>query len=292
MLIAFLFSARQALDLKIMLVNRVHKPYFCTICKKTAGVKVCKCQKVFYCSRNCQKIDWTTHRENCCTKLQANRSASNNNNNNCASSSSCANNSLSLQENFNVSVLQAHDDEEHNTAAIREGQKQYDPTPLQYQQSDAIYSHSENFSTANLTVNDFDENLFNLMSAVVDEGTEEEFLRSLNIRADELLSAYSLEGNNFVPTTTSTQVLKEYMPVENTFVDDQLSEKLFEQIHCKRSYDFKPETQQLLKETKENLEKELSLFCESQHLADDMQLNSQNPKYVNHTTVQDNNTMR
>lgn len=277
-----------------MLVNRVHKPYFCKICKKTAGVKVCKCQKVFYCSRNCQKIDWTTHREDCCSKLLEHHPSSTNN---CASSSSCANNSLSLQENYIVgttSVLQTHDDdeEEHNTAAIREGRKQYDPTPLQYQQNDAIYSHIENCTTEPTTTNlavEFDENLFNLMSSVVDEGTEEEFLKSLNIRADELLSAYSLETDNTIP---STQVLKEYMPVEDNFVDDQLNEKLLEQIHRKRSYEFKPETQRLLKETKENLEKELSLFCESQQLADDMQLSSQNPKYVNHTTVQDNITMR
>lgn len=302
----WLFSAQKALILKIMLVNRVHKPYFCKICKKTAGVKVCKCQKVFYCSRNCQKIDWTTHREDCCSKLLENHTSTTNQ---CASNSSCANNSLSLQENYFVgttTVLQTHDDE-HNTAAIREGRKQYDPTPLQYQQSDAIYSHSENCTaeppttttTDNLALSecDFDENLFNLMSAVVDEGTEEEFLKSLNIRADELLSAYSLESdNNLVPsttTTTSTQVLKQYMPVdEDNFVDDQLSEKLLEQNYRKRSYEFKPETQRLLKETKENLEKELSLFCESQQFADDMQLNSQNPKYVNHTTVQDNITMR
>lgn len=252
-----------------MLVNRVHKPYLCKICKKTTGVKICKCQKAFYCSRNCQKIDWNSHRSDCYFKLVeypvAQNTATTINNNNEAS---CASHS---------SMHQTHS---HETAAIREGRKEYDPTPLQYQQSNATYSHNLSCTTATIAsaVNDFDENLFNLMSAVVDESTDE-FLKNLNLRTDDFLSAYSLDSEN---VTTAPHIFKEYVPIEGTLEQDQLSDKIFDQ----------PENQQLLQETKDNLEKELSLFRESQQLINTMQISSANPKYVNHATVQDNIMMR
>lgn len=272
-----------------MLVNRVHKPYLCKICKKASGVKVCKCQKAFYCSRSCQKIDWTDHRTDCCFKLveypaaQNTTSAINNNSNHI--DSPCASNLSSPSVQQHSSNTQIHAE---NTAAIREGRKEYDPTPLQYQQHNAIYTHNDDCTTAAIdsnAVNDFDENLFNLMSSVVDESTEEEILKNLNIRADDLLSTYSLDTEN-VATIAPNAHFRSYVPISTLDTDDQLSDKLFDQLQQR---DFQPN---LVQETKENLEKELSLFRESQQLVNTMQLNTSNPKYVNHTTVQDNITMR
>lgn len=270
-----------------MLVNRVHKPYFCKICKKASGVKVCKCQKAFYCSRNCQKIDWTTHRTDCCYKLVeypvAQNTTSNINNDNV--DFSCASSLSSPLVQQHSSNAQIHIE---NTDAIREGRREYDPTPLQYQQTSVIYSHSHECTTITTNsnaVNDLDENLFNLMSSVVDESTEEEFLKNLNIRADDLLSTYSLDTEN-VATIAPNIHFRSYVPISTLDTDDQLSDKLFDQLQQR---DFQPN---LVQETKENLEKELSLFRESQQLVNTMQLNTSNPKYVNHTTVQDSISMR
>jgi hypothetical protein len=177
---------------------------------------------------------------------------------------------------------------EANTAAIREGRKHYDPTPLQYQQDNAIFTYIDDLNTAatdSNAVTDFDENLFNLMSSVVDESTEEEFLKNLNIRADDLLSTYSLDTEN-VATIAPNIHFRSYVPIPTLDTDDQLSDKLFDQLQQR---EFQPN---LVQETKENLEKELSLFRESQQLVNTMQLDTSNPKYVNHTTVQDNITMR
>lgn len=280
-----------------MLVNRVRKPHYCKICKKTAGIKVCKCQKVFYCSKNCQKIDWIVHKDDCFAKLKEHHKSSNID---ISSSTNHNGKKLSEEVNYTNAATSVHTLLcEQNTSAT--GQKHYDPTPLQYQQTNDIYTHNQllpiETTTFDAAVSDFDENLFNIISEV-DSGTEEELLKSLNIHEDELLQAYSLNnGNNVVKPSivTSSQVIKDYVPFEENLncVDDQLNEKLLDQIHRKLSYEFRPETQLLLKETKENLEKELSLFCENQQLAvGNMHLSTENPKYINHTFVQDNIKMR
>jgi hypothetical protein len=42
--------------------NRIYKSYLCKICGVTKGVRLCKCKKAFYCSKNCQLVDWKTHK--------------------------------------------------------------------------------------------------------------------------------------------------------------------------------------------------------------------------------------
>ena len=44
-------------------INTVHA---CNVCDSETNLKRCaRCKKVAYCSRNCQKKDWKTHREKC-----------------------------------------------------------------------------------------------------------------------------------------------------------------------------------------------------------------------------------
>lgn len=274
-----------------MLVNRVHKPYLCKICKKTAGVKACKCQKAFYCSKICQKVDWSLHRKDCCFIFvdhpggkKTSTTINSTNNTPCASSTLSLPSSVQQHE----SNLQIPD---QNTNAVREGRKEYDPTPLQYQHNDSVYSYNDEGTagvSSAVNENELDENLFSLMSKIVDQRTEEEFLKNLNIRADEFLAAYSLDNVNV--QASASQIFKEYVPIENVEpVDDQITDRLFEQL---QQEEFQPEAQQLLQETKDSLEKELSLLLESQQNLNTMQLSPPNPKYVNHTTVQDNTIMR
>ena len=46
-------------------MNKIHKNY-CKICHSTKGLKSCsKCKRILYCSKNCQKIDWRTHKSEC-----------------------------------------------------------------------------------------------------------------------------------------------------------------------------------------------------------------------------------
>lgn len=48
-----------------MNVNRIHKSYICKMCGVTKGVRQCKCQRVFYCSKDCQLVDWKAHKSDC-----------------------------------------------------------------------------------------------------------------------------------------------------------------------------------------------------------------------------------
>lgn len=337
-----------------MLVNRVHKPYLCKICKKGTGVKVCKCQKAFYCSRNCQKIDWNVHKTDCCYKItdhhtiiseaHASRAQQTHvdrkiiTSNNCADPNYFENNNNNNRNNNNNNndgeeeekIFLQRQQQYHNSdittysnnlqqthrsgvgsnisnhiVALNRGRREYDPTPLQYQQqphvtyTDDVLTHTTTLgqsssSSTSAAVDDFEENLFNslMYSVVNDESAEQEILKNLNIRADDLLSTYTLDSD--ISATLSAQALKEYVPHSET--DDQtLSDKIFDQIQCQENFESRPETQKLLKETKETLEKELSLFRESNlHEIDTatMQLGSTNPKYVTHTKVQDNFSMR
>lgn len=213
---------------------------------------MCKCQKAYYCSKNCQKIDWKSHKSDC-YKLVEHPSAS----------KTFPNNGLITS---NIAANQSDERE----------RRQYDPTLLQYQQP--IITNT-NTITPTATVNDFDENLFNSLMFSVDESTEREILKNLNIRADELLVACNLDSDN----SSSEQIF---------------DEKIFDQIDESESFEYKLEKQQLLKETRDNLEKELTLFREinlhePQHQLDDdsssemMKISQTNPKYINHARLDD-----
>ncbi|KAL7023608.1 hypothetical protein ACKWTF_012704 [Chironomus riparius] len=316
-----------------MLINRVHKSYMCKICNKSTGIKICKCQRAFYCSKNCQKVDWNAHRTDCCFKLvdyhstqktsgeslncdshtidfnstEPNNVIANNNNND-----------IFLQQNNGSDIIHVkhpltlmQEGKELNLRTLERGGREYDPTPLQYQQPHATTYTDESTTTSinspqsytsnNTVVDDFEENLFNsLMYSVVDESTEQEILKNLNIRTDDLLATYTLD--NDITSSLTSQTFKEYVP--NSQSEEQLlSDKIFDQIQSQESFEFRPETQQLLRETKENLEKELSLFRENQFhetqqivsetsSIDKMQLGSTNQKHVNHATTPDYNLMR
>lgn len=285
-----------------MQTNRVHKTYLCKICSKASGVKSCKCQKVFYCSRNCQKIDWNTHKTDCCFKLVdypkqpqeshaigcldqniINVGTNNNNEEVFLQNSNCS-------DIYHVKHPPTHDD---SNTLERQGRK-YDPTPLQYQQPHAttytctattttITPLPPNTSSNTAVVDDFDENLFNsLMYSVVDESTEQEILKNLNIRAEDLLATYPLD--NDITSSFVSENLKEYVPICE---EQSFSEKIFEPTSS--------ETQQMLRETKANLEKELLLLRENQayetklnsSTIDKMQFDIPNQKQVSHAAATD-----
>jgi hypothetical protein len=289
-----------------MFVNRIHKPYHCRICKKATGVKACKCQRAYYCSRNCQKIDWNEHKSNCHFKLTElyttihddNRKSSTDPNN------SSANEILLQQQQQQQQQQQPYSSpdimstlvQQQHYALARE-RREYDPTPLQYQQQPhdtytentftTTPTHSNSTSSASAAVDEFEENLFNslMYSVVNDDGAEQEILKNLNIRADDLLATYSLDSD--ISSSLDGGAQSEY-------AEESVEQTLDDKIFTQETYEFKPETQRLLAETKETLEKELSLFRENnlQDSNNAMQLGTTNPKYVTHTRVQDNNTTR
>lgn len=260
-----------------MLVNRIHKPYICRICGNATGIKICKCQRAFYCSKSCQKIDWKSHKSDC-YKLVEHPSTSRNLNfadNHLVESNQSSNGQEVLQhQQFSDTQIQAND--------IRERQ-QYDP-PLHRENA------ATNTSMLPTTVDDFEENLLNSLMYSVDESTEQEILRNLNIRADELLSVCNLNCEN-------SSSLDDQQPFAGTELFD---EQLFEQIQQSESFDYQPSAQQLLQDTRNDLEKELLMFREinlheskvnlvgdERTSADIMQLSQTNPKYINHAKLDD-----
>jgi len=139
------------------------------------------------------------------------------------------------------------------------------------------------------TIEDFGENLLNSLMYSVDEGTEKEILKNLDISEEELLTSINLDAE------TEDQSLRDYQPFA---VNDQsFDEKIFERIQRQESFEYKPE----YKETRDKLEKELSLFREinlhepQQQLSGDnldagseiMQISPSNPKYINHSKLDD-----
>lgn len=275
-----------------MLVNRVHKPYLCRICGNASGIKVCKCQKAYYCSKNCQKIDWKAHKSDCYQIVDhPNMSKHSPHNSNFVPSIELTSQSLRReQQQILESPAPPHVYIQPELCA-REG-RSYDPTLLQYQQSPVA---SNTKTTDESTTEDFEENLFNSLMYSVDESTEKEILKNLNIREDELLRVYNLDNGN-----SSSVDVQDYQ----TFAaneDQSFDEKIFEKIQRQPSYEYKPETQKLLKETRDNLEKELSLFREinlhdPQHIMNEeelgensemMQISPNNPKYINHARLDD-----
>lgn len=253
-----------------MLVNRVHKPHICRICGNGIGIKVCKCQRAFYCSKNCQKIDWKDHKSDCYKIIDPPKARFANSSS--ISPVKCASES-SQQQIYAPS----------QTAQLSRERKQYDPTPLQYQ-----HNSLDTHTTAATKIEDFEENLLNSLLHSVNESTEREILNSLNI-TDELLKSYNLDTDS----TSSYDELnsQKYQPTDQPF-----DGKFFEQIQ--ESYEYIPE----YKETRDILEKELTLFREINlhepqqqlgeekdlHVASDiMQISSNNPKFINHAKLDD-----
>lgn len=144
---------------------------------------------------------------------------------------------------------------------------------MQYQHQPLV----ETNTTTSSAIDDFEENLLNSLMYGVDEGTEQEILKNLNITADELLAACNLD--------TETSSIN-----EQNATDDQL----FEEIQRRKSFEYKPEYQ----ETRDKLEKELSHFrdinlhepqqqLEEENPSDEIMITSQNPKYINHAKLDD-----
>lgn len=265
-----------------MLVNRVHKPYSCRICGNAVGIKVCKCQKAYYCSKNCQKIDWKVHKSDCYKLVDL------------PSSSKHLPNINSSPIASKISANQLHrqnDSESHvppkQEEVSRAGQ-QYGGAAMQYQQQ----SIATNTTTSSSTIEEFGE-IFNTLMYSVDESTEKEILKNLDITEEELLKSINLDAEN--SSSFDEQTLREYQPF--TADNQSFDEKIFERIQRQESFEFKPE----YKETRDNLEKELSLFREinlhepQQQLGREnidagsniMQISSNNPKYINHAKLDD-----
>lgn len=267
-----------------MLVNRVHKPhkpFSCKICGNAVGIKVCKCQKAYYCSKNCQKIDWKAHKSDCYKIVDHPKSTKQ-----FASSSiptNIENNQQVLHQHQQQSFIPPQQDEQ-----AREG-RQYDPTPLQYQQPSSISTNT----SAPTTIEDFEENLFNSLMNSVEESSEREILENLSL-TDELLKSYNLDTDS--SSSFDDQNTKDYQQQYVASEDQSFDEKIFQQIQ--QSFECQPE----YKETRENLEKELSLFREinlhepQQQLEEEdsnsssnmTQISSNNnPKYINHAKLDD-----
>lgn len=257
-----------------MLVNRVHKPYACRICGNAVGIKVCKCQKAYYCSKNCQKIDWKMHKSDCYQIVDHPKTSGKQMTEAMASK---VPSELSQQQNL---VMNAQTQE-----SSAQARRQYDPTPLQYMQQAPV---STNTSAPQSSIEDFEENLFNSLMYSVDESTEREILENLNI-SDEILATYSLVAEN---SSFDDQ------PQADITDDQAFGERIFEQLQRRKSYEQKPE----YKEARDDLEKELLHFREinlhepQQQLDDSdssnassnmMQLSSNNPKYINHAKLDD-----
>lgn len=261
-----------------MLVNRVHKPYACRICGNAVGIKVCKCQKAYYCSKNCQKIDWKMHKSDCYQMVEHPKTSGK------QMTTAMTSNVQSQPSQQQQSLVTNAQSQEPSVQARR----QYDPTPLQYMQQ---APDSTTTSAPQSSIEDFEENLFNSLMYSVDESTEREILENLNI-SDEILATYSLVADNasFEDQSISQPDIAE---------DQAFGERIFEQIQRRQSYEQKPE----YKEARDDLEKELLHFREinlhepQQQLDDSdsssnasgsmMQLTSNNPKYINHAKLDD-----
>jgi endogenous inhibitor of DNA gyrase (YacG/DUF329 family) len=269
-----------------MLVNRVHKPhksFSCRICGNAVEIKVCKCQKAYYCSKNCQKIDWKSHKSDCYKIIEHPKSTKQ-----FASNGSIATSSDKSQQMLHQYQQQSFAPSHQNELA-REG-RQYDPTPLQYQQPLPL---STNTSAPSTTIEDFEENLFNSLMNSAGESSEREILENLNI-TDELLKSYNLDTDSSSSFDDQNQKNEQYSAGE----DQSFDEKILAQIERHQSFECQPE----YKETLDKLEKELSLFREinlhepqhqlegedSNSSSDMTQISSnQNPKYINHAKLDD-----
>ncbi|CAO1429456.1 unnamed protein product [Diamesa serratosioi] len=209
-----------------MLVNKIHKSYLCKMCGISHGVKVCKCQKAYYCSKNCQKIDWKSHKSDCYKPVTIghNRNVTNNNNIN--------------NNNF--------------------------ATPMHQ----------------------------------LDESNENQILDSLSLRADSLLTQIPFGLNTSNSTSLDFRELNEQQPNIDKTTEQSFEEQFFQEIQRKNSFEFKPETQKLLQETRNDLEHELLLLQESHNselsledsnsrmsTSSTMHLNSE--KFMNKTNLDD-----
>lgn len=268
------------------------------MCGISHGVKVCKCQKAYYCSKNCQKIDWKSHKSDCYKPVTIghNRNAMNNNNNN----------NISNNDNFATPMHQCNHDrndvlpiqsQQEFPMNVREG-RQYDPTPMEYQQPTTTIT---NFipSETETTVDDIDEEnlFFNNLMYTVDESNENQILDSLSLRADTLLTQIPYGLNTDNSTSLDFRELNEQQSKSVNITQQSFEDQFFKDIERKNSFEFKPETQKLLQETRKDLEHELLLLQESHNsdLSEDsnsrmstsstMHMNSE--KFMNKTNLDD-----
>lgn len=243
-----------------MLVNRVHKPFHCKICGSTSQIKVCKCQKVFYCSRNCQRIDWKTHKSDCYNVVDI-------------PSTHRAFNTFSVPSNNDPmisgsqQVSSGHFQQEHSCA--RAGQHESQTTQYQHMlDTNTNNSKTETQPCSNTTTtSEFEENLFNSLLFTVDEGTEREILKNLDIGDEDLLKVCQLDVDSsfsFEEQSNTEAICGETGICDDSRNNQQptFDDEILEAIQRKKSFEYQPESQRLLKETRENLEKELSMFRE------------------------------
>lgn len=231
-----------------MLVNRIHKPFHCRICGSTSQIKVCKCQKAYYCSKNCQKIDWKQHKSECydVVKYQSNFQNSLNNHEQ----------NIQNIQNLESQNSAPESSQQQKYNCEREGQSYFAHTHQQILNTNTSNTiEEETTPTCTETTDDFEENLFNSLLFSVDEGTEREILKNLEIGEEDLLKVVLDDAEG--PLSFDEQSVVEVVD------DDQLiDEETFEKIQRKKSCEYQPEAQKLLKQTRETLEKELSMFRE------------------------------
>lgn len=244
-----------------MLVNRVHKPSHCKICGSTSQIKVCKCQKVYYCSKNCQKIDWKTHKSECYNLVEFP---------NTHRPICTRNDQMNNSEIISGSQVSSANLHQQGYICARVGQHEFQ-SPQHQQTFDTNTNNQKTESPpCSATADEFEENLFNSLLFSVDEGTEREILQNLDIADEDLLKVCQFDTEISFPfdDQTISETISENLPdfnLINSCTNNQQSsfeEEILEAIQRKKSFEYQPEAQILLRETRENLEKELSMFRE------------------------------
>ena len=226
-------------------MNRIHKNYACKICHSTKSLKSCsKCRRTFYCSKNCQKIDWRTHKSECDSLhlRDSEQDVTMRNNGITEINGSNSNSPSRIQPNASDSAYS------YQQASPTEQYAYAQPTTTQGYDGERQHQFQNHNTFEELSQQQHNFYLFN------NEESSVERKETLNEQA-EAITPYILDNNNSeLKFGYSDQSQSQSSAEQQTFEDE-----LFEQMQS----DLEPANQQFLKETKENLEKQLLMFNET-----------------------------
>lgn len=240
--------------------NRIHKVYNCKFCGVAKGIKPCKCERVYYCSKNCELVDWKSHKSDCFQPVDL--------------IGSSISNSSSIGTNRDVLPLQYYYKHQDTAEAIPSTSFQ----PTQMPQESTLQS----FQQVETEQHDFQPQ-YSLPSTSTNisahSGIQENFFSNL-VYANENTKERdesNTQSNSLRAATTYDNYLNS-LPLDFREVtepshinfygrDDQLfDENLLQVIENSIPFNYQIEDQKLLQETKQKLEQELfSLNKESQN---------------------------
>lgn len=211
-------------------MNREHKKkthYSCKICHSTLGLKSCsKCRRTFYCSKNCQKIDWRTHKSECDSDQDVVIQSNGVNVINGSNGNSSVSGVYTYQESY-VQPTNTHTYDEAREQQFHQLHNTLEDELNQQQQHNFYLFNNEESSVRKETLNE----------------------------QAEAITPYITDNNNSdLKFGYIDQPQSQSSTEQQTFEDE-----LFEQMQS----DLEPANQQFLKETKDNLEKQLLMFNET-----------------------------